>query len=84
MFPVWQVLQRNFDENLTTIEVWQKALARLPIGMWGAILPSSQSTQALEQLQSNAIGNVYERIRQYQQLGSGIVSNQGNFWRDKQ
>ena len=84
MFPVWQVLQRNFDENLTTIEAWQKALARLPIGMWGAILPSSQSTQALEQLQSNAIGSVYERIRQYQQLGSGIVSNQGKFWRDKQ
>ena len=43
MFPVWQVLQRNFDENLATIEAWQKALARLPIGMWGAILPSSQS-----------------------------------------
>ena len=84
MFPVWQVLQRNFDENLATIEAWQKALARLPVGMWGAILPSSQSTQALEQLQSNAIGNVYERIRQSQQLGSGIVSNQGNFWRDKQ
>ncbi len=84
MFPVWQVLQRNFDENLATIEAWQKALARLPIGMWRAILPSSQSTQALEQLQSNAIGNVYERIRQCQQLGSGIVSNQGNFWRDKQ
>ena len=84
MFPVWQVLQRNFDENLATIEAWQKALARLPVGMWGAILPSSQSTQALEQLQSNAIGNVYERIRQHQQLGSGIVSNQGNFWRDKQ
>ena len=84
MFPVWQVLQRNFDENLATIEAWQKALARLPVGMWGAILPSSQSTQALEQLQSNAIGNVYERIRQYQQLASGIVSNQGNFWRDKQ
>ena len=84
MFPVWQVLQRNFDENLATIEAWQKALARLPIGMWGAILLSSQSTQALEQLQSNAIGNVYERIRQSQHLGSGIVSNQGNFWRDKQ
>ena len=84
MFPVWQVLQRNFDENLATIEAWQKALARLPVGMWGAILPSSQSTQALEQLLSNAIGNVHERIRQYQQLGSEIVSNQGNFWRDKQ
>ena len=84
MFPVWQVLQRNFDENLATIEAWQKALARLPIGMWGAILPSSQSTQALEQLQSNAIWNMYERIRQYQQLGSEIVSNQGNFWQDKQ
>ena len=84
MFPVWQVLQRNFDENLTTIEAWQKELARLPIGMWGAILPSSQSTQALEQLQSNAIRNMYERIRQYQQLGSEIVSNQGNFWQDKQ
>jgi len=51
--------------------------------MWGAILPSSQSTQALEQLQSNAIWNVYERIRQYQQLGSGIVSNQVNFWQGK-
>ena len=84
MFPVWQVLQRNFDENLATIEAWQKALARLPVGVWGSILPSSQSTQALEQLQSNAIGNVYERIRQYRQLGSGIVLNQGNFWRDKQ
>ena len=84
MFPVWQVLQRNFDENLATIEAWQKALARLPIGMWGAILLSSQSTQALEQLQSNAIENMYERIRQYQQLGSEIVSNQGNFWQDKQ
>ena len=83
MFPAWQVLQRNFDENLATIEAWQKALARLPIGMWGAISPSSQSTQALEQLQLNAIGNVYERIRQYQQLGLGIVSNQGNFWQDK-
>ncbi|MDG2195525.1 MAG: hypothetical protein P8O70_01325 [SAR324 cluster bacterium] len=46
-------------------------------------MPSSQSTQALEQLQSNTIGNVYERIRQYQQLGMGIVSNQGNFWQDK-
>ena len=84
MFPVWQVLQRNFDENLATIEAWQKALARLPLGMWGAILPSSQSTQALEQLQSNAIGNMYERIRQNQQLGSEVVSNQGNFWQDKQ
>ena len=84
MFPVWQVLQRNFDENLATIEAWQKALARLPIGMWGVILLSSQSTQALEQLQSNAIRNMYERIRQYQQLGSEIVSNQGNFWQDKQ
>ena len=84
MFPVWQVLQRNFDENLATIEARQKALARLPVGMWGAILPSSQSTRALEQLQSNAIGNVYKRIRHYQQLGSGIVSNQGNFWQDKQ
>ena len=84
MFPVWQVLQRNFDENLATIEAWQKALARLHIGMWGAILLSSQSTQALEQLQSNAIGNMYERIRQYLQLGSEIVSNQGNFWQDKQ
>ena len=58
MFPVWQVLQRNFDENLATIEAWQTALAGLPTGMWGAILLSSQSTQALEQLQSNAIGNV--------------------------
>ena len=38
MFSVWQVLQRNFDENLATIEAWQKALARLPIGMWGACL----------------------------------------------
>ena len=84
MFPVWQVLQRNFDDNLTTIEAWQKELAWLPIGMWGTILPSSQSTQAFEQLQSNAIGNMYERIRQYQQLGSEIVSNQGNFWQDKQ
>ena len=83
MFPVWQVLQRNFDEN-ATIEAWQKVLTRLPIGMWGAILLSSQSTQTLEQLQSNAIGNMYERIRQYQQLGSEIVSNQGNFWQDKQ
>ena len=83
MFLVWQVLQRNFDENLATIEAWQKALARLPIGMCGAILPSFQSTQALEQLQSNAIRNVYERIQRYQQLGLGIVSNQGNFWQDK-
>ena len=84
MFSAWQVLQRNFDENLATIEAWQKALAWRPTGMWGVILPLSQSTKALEQLQSNAIGNVYERIRQYQQLGSGIVSNQGNFWQDKQ
>ena len=77
MFPVWQVLRRNFDENLATIEAWQKALARLPIGMWGAILLSSQSTQALAQLHSNTIGNMYERILQYQQLGAGIVSNSG-------
>ena len=84
MFSAWQVLQRNFDENLATIEAWQKALAWRPTGMWGVTLPLSQSTKALEQLQSNAIGNVYERIRQYQQLGSGIVSNQGNFWQDKQ
>ena len=83
MSPAWQVLQRNFDENLAAIEAWQKALARLPIGMWGAILPSSQSTQALEQLQLNAIGNVYEQIRQYQQLGLGIVSNRVNFWQGK-
>ena len=83
MFSAWQVLQRNFDENLATIEAWQKALARLPTGMWGVTLPLSQSTRALEQLQSNATGNVSERIRQYQQLGSGIVSNQGNFWQDK-
>ena len=83
MFSAWQVLQRNFDENLATIEAWQKALAWRPTGMWGVILPSSQSTKALEQLQSNATGNVSERIRQYQQLGSGIVSNQGNFWQDK-
>ena len=83
MFSAWQVLQRNFDENLATIEAWQKALARLPTGMWGIILPLSQSTKALEQLQSNATRNVSERIRQYQQLGSGIVSNQGNFWQDK-
>ena len=83
MFPVWQVLQRNFDENLATIEAWQKALDWRPAGMWGVILPSSQSTKALKQLQSNATGNVSERIRQYQQLGSGIVSNQGNFWQDK-
>ena len=83
MFPAWQVLQSNFDENLATIEAWQKALARIPIGMWGVILPSSQSTQALEHLQSDTIGNMYERIRQYQQLGLGIVSNQGHFWQDK-
>ena len=83
MFSAWQVLQRNFDENLTTIEAWQKALAWRPTGMWGVILPLSQSTKALEQLQSNATGNVSEQIRQYQQLGSGIVSNQGNFWQDK-
>ena len=83
MFSAWQVLQRNFDENLATIEAWQKALARLPTGMWGVTLPLSQSNKALEQLQSNATGNVSERIRQYQQLGSGIVSNQGNFWQDK-
>ena len=83
MFSAWQVLQRNFDENLATIEAWQKALARLPTGMWGVTLPLSQSTKALEQLQSNATRNVSERIRQYQQLGSGIVSNQGNFWQDK-
>ena len=83
MFSAWQVLQRNFDENLAIIEAWQKALARLPTGMWGVILPLSQSTKALEQLQSNAIRNVSERIRKYQQLGSGIVSNQGNFWQDK-
>ena len=82
MFSAWQVLQRNFDENLAIIEAWQKALARLPTGMWGVTLPLSQSTKALEQLQSNAIENVSERIRQYQQLGSGIVSNQGNFWQD--
>ena len=84
MFSAWQVLQRNFDKNLATIEAWQEALAWLTFGVWETIMPSSQSTQALEQLQSNAIGNVYERIRQYQQLGSGIVSNQGNFWQDKQ
>ena len=83
MFSAWQVLKRNFDENLVTIEAWQKALAQLPTGMWGVILPLSQSTKALEQLQSNAIGNVSKRIRQYQQPGSGIVSNQGNFWQDK-
>ena len=83
MFSAWQVLQRNFDENLATIEAWQKALAWRPTGMWGIILPLFQSTKALEQLQSNATGNVSERIRQYQQLGSGIVSNQGNFWQDK-
>ena len=83
MFSAWQVLQRNFNENLATIEAWQKALDWLPTGMWGVILPSSQSTRALEQLQSSATGNVSERIRQYQQLGSGIVSNQGNFWQDK-
>ena len=83
MFSAWQVLQRNFDENLATIEAWQKALAWRPTGMWGVILPLSQSTKALEQLQSNATGNVFERVRQYQQLGSGIVSNQGNFWQDK-
>ena len=83
MFSAWQVLQRNFDENLATIEAWQKALAWRPTGMWGVILPSSRSTKALEQLQSNATRNVSERIRQYQQLGSGIVSNQGNFWQDK-
>ena len=79
MFSAWQVLQCNFDENLATIVAWQKALARLPTGMWGVILPLSQSNEALEQLQSSATGNVSERIRQYQQLGSGIVSNQGNF-----
>jgi len=83
MFSTWQVLQRNFDEDLATIEAWQKALAWLPTGMWGVTLPLSQSTKALEQLQSNATRNVSERIRQYQQLGSGIVSNQGNFWQDK-
>ena len=83
MFSAWQVLQRNFDEDLATIEAWQKALDWLPTGMWGVILPLSQSTKALEQLQSNANGNVSERVRQYQQLGSGIVSNQGNFWQDK-
>ncbi len=83
MFSAWQVLQRNFNENLATIEAWQKALDWLPNGMWGVILPLSQSTKALEQLQSNATGNVSERVRQYQQLGSGIVSNQGNFWQDK-
>ena len=83
MFSAWQVLQRNFDENLATIEAWQKVLAWRPTGMWGVILLLSQSTKALEQLQSNATGNVSERIRQYQQLGSGIVSNQGNFWQDK-
>jgi len=83
MFSAWQVLQRNFDEDLATIEAWQKALAWLPTGMWGVTLPLSQSTKALEQLQSNATRNVSERIRQYQQLGSGIVSNQGNFWQDK-
>ena len=83
MFSAWQVLQRNFDENQATIEAWQKALAWRPTGMWGVILPLSQSTKALEQLQSNATGNVSEQIRQYQQLGSGIVSNQGNFWQDK-
>ena len=83
MFSAWQVLQRNFNENLATIEAWQKALDWLPTGMWGVILPLSQSTKALEQLQSNATRNVSERIRQYQQLGSGIVSNQGNFWQDK-
>ena len=83
MFSAWQVLQRNFNENLATIEAWQKALDWLPTGMWGVILPLSQSTKALEQLQSNATGNVSERARQYQQLGSGIVSNQGNFWQDK-
>ena len=48
MFPVWQVLQRNFDENLATIVAWQKALARLPTGMWGVILPLSQYNEALE------------------------------------
>ena len=83
MFSTWQVLQRNFDEDLATIEARQKALAWLPTGMWGVTLPLSQSTKALEQLQSNATRNVSERIRQYQQLGSGIVSNQGNFWQDK-
>ncbi len=83
MFSAWQVLQRNFNENLATIEAWQKALDWLPTGMWGVILPLSKSTKALEQLQSNATGNVSERARQYQQLGSGIVSNQGNFWQDK-
>ena len=84
MFSAWQVLQCNFDENLATIEAWQEALVWLTFGVWETIMPSSQSTPASEQLQSNAIGNVYERIRQYQQLGSGIVSNQGNFWQDKQ
>jgi hypothetical protein len=84
MFSTWPVLQHNFNENLATIKTWHKALVRLTIRIWGAVLPSSQSIQAMELLQLSTVGSMYERIQQYQQLGSQFVSNQHNFWQDNQ
>ena len=58
MFSDWQVLQRNFDKNLATIEAWQEALANI----WSmvnnnAIIPIDSGIGAV------TIERYWERVR---------------------
>lgn len=67
MPTVWQALQQNFEQNLSTTEAWHRAIATVPMGVYGILVPLPQQTETLQHLQREVISGMYDWMRQWPQ-----------------